>query len=252
MDEFMTQSASTYNIYEANNNYDAVMTEETFSKSDETFVTVGLKESGDAEPDGKFYINQMYTPIPQWHTITIIVCIYVIGCFVNALVLRIYWRLESSNRLYVLAMALQDLFCLHFVLLPPIFRMLAPTDHIRDVFYILRAISGFVYFNTYLIAPLYLAIDRFVAVMFPHKVHIILPKLRPIKIVVAPALGLTALASVFTDYQAGPDSIWPTVVQFILIFLLIIQVVMVLGLYIAIAIKLVRAAAKFNKNKPTR
>ena len=53
MDEFMSQSASTYNIYEANNNYDAVMTEETFSKSDETFVTVGLQESGEAEPGGQ-------------------------------------------------------------------------------------------------------------------------------------------------------------------------------------------------------
>ena len=82
--------------------------------------------------------------------------------------------------------------------------MFAPTDHIGDVILIVRVTSGFIYFNTYLIAPLYLAIDRFVAVIFPHKVHIILSKLRPIKIVVAPALGLTALASVFAmmDYHA--------------------------------------------------
>ena len=250
----MWEVDSTSEIYELNEDYNTLSTEETFSETDKIFFTAGLPERGPrvTEVGGKFLIDQMYTPIPQWHRVAIIFCIYVIGCIVNSLVLRIYWRSESSNRLYVLAMALHDLFCLHFVLVPPIFRMFAPTDHIRDVILIVRVTSGFVYFNTYLIAPLYLAIDRFVAVMFPHKVHIILPKLRPIKIVVVPALVLAVLASVFADYQANPDSYWAIVIQFILTFVLSLEIAGIVGLYIAIAIQLAYKSAKIDQSKQTR
>ena len=223
--------------------------EENIFTSEENFQVDEREENGMTEPVSTFFVDQAFASIPQWHRVTIIACIYVIGCFVNALILRIYWRLESSNRLYVLAMALQDLFCLHFVLLPPIFRMFAPSDHIRDVISVVRATSGFVYFNTYLIAPLLLAIDRFVAVMFPHKVLIILPKLRPIKIVVVPALSLLSIAYAVADLTTEPDSIWSVAMQLSAIFSLSIQAVGIFGLYLTIALKLMLASRKITQNK---
>ena len=169
----------------------------------------------------------------------------------NAVILRIYWRLESSNRPYVLAMALQDLFCLHFVLLSPIPLMFLDSGAFYEVVMIVRPGSGFVYFNTYLIAPLLLAIDRFVAVTCPHEVHIILPKLRPIKIVVVPALVLFSIAFTVADLTTGPDSILSVAMQLICVFSLSIQAVGIFALYLAIAIKLVLATRKMTGSKRT-
>ena len=70
MDEFVS---------EVNQDFNTILTTETFSKAVEIFFTDGKPEGEEdvTEAGGKFLIDQIFEPIPQWHRLTITGFVYV-------------------------------------------------------------------------------------------------------------------------------------------------------------------------------
>ena len=67
------------------------------------------------------FVESLFEPLPKWQQTCIIWVLVVLGWILNSVVIKIYWRIKSCSRKYVLAMTFIDLVCLNFALLPRFF-----------------------------------------------------------------------------------------------------------------------------------
>ena len=135
-------------------------------------------------PEWKFSagVEKFFKPAPTWQHVLVIWLLLVTGWVTNSIIIKIYWRLKSNNRIYVLAMAFMDLNALTFVLLPRFAVLFLGNGLLRSVIELARHSTAILIFTLYMLLPLFLALDRFVAVSYPHKIKDKLQRLRPLKI----------------------------------------------------------------------
>ena len=98
--------------------------------------------------------------VPMWQHICIIWFLFVLGSILNGIVIKVYWRIKSTCRVYVLAMAGIDLVCLTFVLLPRFVFLFWGEGLFREVVELIRHEIAMLSYSVYPSIPFFLALDR--------------------------------------------------------------------------------------------
>ena len=130
-------------------------------------------------------IDKYFAPIPAEQGVAISLLVMLFGTVLNSVILKVYWRLTSSNRVYVLAMAFLDLTSMYVGLVIRVILLLLGDGSnwfaVLEIFHFSVTLFNV---HIYMCVPLFLALDRFVAVSKPHKIHDSLKKLRKWKVVI--------------------------------------------------------------------
>ena len=146
-------------------------------------------------------------------------------------------------------MAFLDLTTLTFVLLPYFVLLFVDQSFAREVMKMIRYTLGILVFNLYMFLPLFLALDRFVAVTYPHKMKLYLTRLRPFKVVCIVHCCLQVTAAMAVEAMLGTESIWFIVSSFYGLLAITIEVVSALTLYVIIAVKVTMSRKKMKKRR---
>ena len=166
---FSTEYSFVYATFESENPYNQWSTKSAVDKE----VRLG---------QNLIKLHHALEPIPVTDAIVITVIVILLIIISNLLVLIYYRKSKTSNRPYVLALVVLDFVSILFV--PPM-ELIFMYKH--DAAYINFAnirleIVNWVYLF-YLVPSFFLAVDRFMAVFFPHKFKLWLKKIRNFKIV---------------------------------------------------------------------
>ena len=112
------------------------------------------------------YDSMFYTEIPLIQDITIFSIIVIIGLVLNALILRCYWKIRNDIALYIKAFAVFDI----LMLLYSTFMKIAQYFMASNLSLNVLILKGFNFMAIHImIGPLFLALDCFLIVVFPHK-----------------------------------------------------------------------------------
>ena len=194
-------------------------------------------------------IEKFFKPVPTWQHVFAIWLLLVTGWVTNSVIIKIYWRLKSSNRVYVLAMAFMDLTALTFVLLPRFVLLFVGESVVGEVIEIIRYTLSIFIFTLYMFLPLFLALDRFVAVSYPHKMIHYLQRLRPFKVGCIVHCCLQVTAAMAIEVLLGTDSVWFNISSFYGLLAVTIEVVSALTLYVIVAVKVTMSRKKMKKHR---
>ena len=105
-----------------------------------------------------------------------------LSLFLNSFVVVFYRKMKTSTRPYILLLAALDCIFVLVVLLPNPVIALMYDSPAKTVLKTLRYYAATSLFTLYLNPTFYLALDRFIAVFFPHKFKVLAPKMRPLKV----------------------------------------------------------------------
>ena len=189
---------------------------------------------------------KFFPHIPEWQHICAIWSIFIVGWILNLLVIKVYSGLKSGNSVYVLAMAVIDLCFLSFALLPRFFMLFLKDGFILQLVSLCRFLAVIFLMTQYMLMPLFLALDRFVAVKYPLSKKYIHKKLRPVKIgLILSNVLLCVMTAVGEILQLNSRRF----VVAILIVLFATEVLTSLGLYVVIAFKLMMARRKMSDQR---
>ena len=179
------------------------------------FSTHSQLESADGDPPNAEdasgfaftpFVESLFEPLPKWQQTCIIWVLVVLGWILNSVVIKIYWRIKSCSRKYVLAMTFIDLVCLNFALLPRFFLLFLEPSLLREIVKFVRHLITMFAFSIYPTIPLCLALDRLMAVIYPHRLHTMLQRLLPAKIAFICVDMLSALLKVLEELDVGSKS----------------------------------------------
>ena len=201
-------------------------------------------------PEWKFSagVEKFFKPAPTWQHVCVIWLLLVTGWVTNSVIIKIYWRLKSSNRVYVLAMAFMDLTNLTFVLLPRFILMFLGQSVVREVIELIRYTIGILIFNLYILLPLFLALDRFVAVTYPHKMKDYIRRLRVLKVGCIAHCCLQVVALLTTEVLFGTESVWLIVILYNTLALFV-EALSALVLYVIIAVKIMMSTKRMKNHR---
>lgn len=207
-------------------------------------------DAADFESQEKFSINSFFAPIPRWQRICIPLAIILVGFPLNSVILKVYWKLKSGNRVYVIAMAVLDMLGLCVSLL---LRMLFVFfEGQQNVLYAMQSVQ-FVFtslnINLYMCVPLFLALDRFYAVAFPHKLESARKKLRRWKIVIVVTTSLVTGFFILADFVLKDHGKAAITAASLFLTSLALRVIAALVLYIVIAVKVYTSNKKMQGNR---
>ena len=176
-------------------------------------------------------------------TIAITAVVIVLTIFFNTLVALYYRKAKTSNRPYVLALVVLDFVCVLFVL-PLIFiQNFEQSNTFTAALEQVRNITGVWIFLLYLMPSFFLAVDRFMAVFFPHKFKLWSKKIRNFKIVFLLVYCIMIVLYQFTNYM---ESHLKAGVSILLACSLFTVVSSSFAMYIGIYVNLVRASKKMQ------
>ena len=97
--------------------------------------------------------------------------------------------------------------------------------------------------------PLFLAIDRFVAVSYPHKMRDKLRRLRPFKIGCVIHGFLQVMVVMATEILQGTESFWFKVFTSYAMLVVNLKVVSALTLYVIIAVKVMASRKEIKRHR---
>ena len=125
------------------------------------------------------YKSYLFGEIPTIHDLVIMSVLTVIGMAFSTLILRIYWSVKNNIVAYIKALAVFDMFTIvYLAILRPVQIFCGP--EVVGAYNI-----GFtVIANHMILGSLFLALDRFLIVAFPHKFKLYKTKMRIFKIVI--------------------------------------------------------------------
>ena len=190
-----------------------------------------------------------FTPIPVEQTVSILGSIILLSVVLNSFVIAFYKKAKTSNRSYVLALALLDFLSVIFCLFPQILEAIVPNDSAKYFFDRLASFFVVNLFNFYMFPSLFLAVDRFFAVFYPHKFKIFAPKIRKGKIVILVLSSSFQLLRIIVYFLTGEKSVLSVALEFIAFTWIFVQVVTSTILYVAIAVKILRSNKKMAENR---
>ena len=179
-----------------------------------------------------------FEPIPLVDAIVITVVVIVLTIFFNTLVALYYGKAKTSNRPYVLALVVLDFVCVLFVMPAIYVHVLAESSPFTVGLEHARTEVGNWVYLLYLMPSFFLAVDRFMAVFFPHKFKLWSKKIRNFKIVIFIIFCLIILVFRVADLT---DSSFKTVTSLLIAVELIVVTLGSFAMYIAIYVNLVRA-----------
>ena len=122
-----------------------------------------------------------FASIPFWTNFSIRASIWCITIVLNVLVIRFYSKEKGSTRSNILALSYADVIFAAFSVFASLVQLLFLNNLAFNIIDMTQFLIEVVFLNNYLNPSLFLAVDRFVAVAFPHKVLDLSRKIRPIK-----------------------------------------------------------------------
>ena len=123
----------------------------------------------------------------------------------NPIVWWHYYGVKSSNRPYVLAFVLLDIGTAIFAMIPGVIKENVPS--IPAAVRYAPNIWGVLSAAVYLYPSLFLALDRFLAVYFPHKFRVISGKTRAFKVGMVSLSVLNSVVLIYAELFIGYTSI---------------------------------------------
>ena len=192
---------------------------------------------------------QGFTKIPRSHHIALLSVLCVLVLVSNIFIVCFYRKSKTSDRWYILTWATFDLSFFALILVPDLITYIVDRPLLGPVVLIVRFCMVATILNFYFYPCFFLALDRFCAVVWPHKFLAISIKLRRFKIVLV-ALKCVLLTLTFVaDNVFGVESLFWKVMSFITSALLVLIILTSGVLYVLIAISLWRANKNISSNK---
>ena len=177
-----------------------------------------------------------FKPVPLIHVIPIHAVILVVCVLCNTLVAMYYRKAKTSNRPYVLALVVLDFVGVLFIVPTVLVTQLVKGTGVLEM---IRYEVGMWVYILYVTPSFFLAVDRFMAVFFPHKFKLWSKKIRNFKIVAFVVYSVLVLAFRVTDFVGSDLSlVFGLMVSFKMIILIVLGS---FAMYIAIYVKLARA-----------
>ena len=143
----------------------------------------------------------LFSEIEGIHELVMILLVFVIGIVINSIIFRCYFCVKSDIARYIRAFALFDMFSIAISLSARLVVLYAASQT-----YIKRVLltTSLQCVNYSMLGPLFLALDRFLIVSFPHNFQLHERKMRRFKIAVL--LVTVALSSVFIFDSSQRDA----------------------------------------------
>ena len=192
--------------------------------------------------------NVCFTELPfieEAIAVSLTVCL---GFLLNLVFFRCFWRSKSSAAVYIRVLAYYDMCVLASLALNFVIKDVPNFPKFQSVVktasFLQRLLAAFT-----IIGPLFLALDRFLVVTFPHKFQNYTNGMRKAKggiIVVAVATNVLAQLSVFV---LGFESTMTSILAGILTLFLATQFLTCVVLYAVIFAKIVHAERKMAKHR---
>ena len=127
------------------------------------------------------FSHPRFASIPFWANSSIRGTLWCLTIVLNILVIRFYSKQKGSTRSNILALAYVDVIFAAFSVFVSLIQLLFVGSLVYNIFELVQFSIELVVFSNYLYPSLFLAIDRLIAVAFPHKVKDLSRKVRPIK-----------------------------------------------------------------------
>ena len=191
--------------------------------------------------------SPIFAGIPFWTNFYIRLSLMLVIIVFNALIIRHYSKDKGSIRSYVLALALLDVFVASASIVTSLLQLIENTTLYLCSGIALYSASVTVY-HIYLYPSLFLALDRFIAVAFPHKAFAITPKVRPAKFVLV-ALNLSATIPHICSQLGLTSKFVGNILNLTTLLFFCIRLFGCLILYVAVVVLLLRSERTLKQSK---
>ena len=154
----------------------------TFLSFDDHFESVESYRSNAESNESDELYHLFFAKVTFWEDYFIRLGLWCLAIVLNAFVIRHYSKERGSTRSYILALAFLDLSLSAFQVCASSIQLFV-NESLYIYMGMMRYSFSLMVFSHYLYPSLFLAVDRFIAVAFPHKVFDISRKVRPFKFV---------------------------------------------------------------------
>ena len=186
-------------------------------------------------------VKTLFSQIPEAHQLAMAVIVLVVGLVLNSIIFRCYFRVKSSIARYIRVFAVFDI----FVILDAVSIWIVPLyfESEKTLLRVLNLIMT-VTINYSMLGPLFLALDRFLIVSFPHNFQLHEKKMRGFKIALFLLTVVLSSFNLFVVIQ-GLDRRLVTIIvtNFTLQFLACVV------LYVIIVVKIVTSERKMKDSR---
>ena len=224
-----------------------------FTQPSDSFVADVDSINSQLEPNLENLYRSVYAEVPFWEDYFIRLGLWCLAIVLNAFVIRHYSKEKGSTRSYILALAFLDLSLSAFQVCASSIQLFV-NESLYIYIGMIRYSFSLMVFSHYLYPSPFLALDRFIAVGFPHRVFDISRKVRPVKFVLVILNVLAVTTRLFVELVLRPKSVVlfsiPKLVVFV--FAVIIQLFGCLALYTAVIVLLVRSGKTLKHAKHGR
>ena len=206
-------------------------------------IATEIIERGYKSSDGTESSKWMFfTPIPTLHDMIFLAVIVALGTILNSVILRCYWNVKSVASGYIRALAAVDLCCLAYTVASRISSLFIP-DYV-EYFRMFSDLIG----RSYMLGPLFLALDRCLIVAFPHNFHQHERKMRVAKVAMVVTIVGVYIASAISR-KIYPEWIVSMILSMISILLVAPQFLFCIVLYTVIVVKVLMSDRKMKKSR---
>ena len=186
--------------------------------------------------------------IPFWINFSIRGALWCITIVLNVLVIRYYSKEKGSTRSNILALSYVDVIFAALSFFASLIQLFFVNSLVYNVIDVIQFSIENVILSNYLYPSLFLAVDRFIAVAFPHKVKDLLNKVRPIKwvVFVLNVLVVSVMISMkFVSFRGS--KVVDSVLSLARFLLLCVQLFGTSALYTTIVVLLIRSNKTLGK-----
>ena len=213
------------------------------SQSIESFVSD--LESFNSNAENGF--SSIFAEIPFWTDFSIRLSIMSLIIVLNAFIIRYYSKDGGSICSYVLALALLDLAVASTTIVTFLLQLI-DNEFLYFWVGIARFSVSLAVFNMYLYPSLFLALDRCIAVAFPHKVFSVSRKIRPVKFILV-ALNISAsIPHILAELKLATE-LAIIITNLVTLAFFCIQLFGCLALYCTVVVLLIRVGKNLNHSK---
>ena len=182
----------------------------------------------------------LFSKIKESHELIFIALILVFGLVLNSIIFRCYFRVKNDIARYIRFFAIYDCFVIIISLSTRIVVLYATSQEVLKRI-LITTTHQCVYYS--MLGPLFLALDRFLIVSFPHNFQLHEKKMRRFKVAL---VLLTVLLSLYYLFEATKDN-FVLITIFLVNFTL--QFLACVVLYVIIVVKIVTSERKMKGSR---
>ena len=186
--------------------FETTETSDDFENVNHELYLTQLNTDSLFEANIKNFGHPLFFRIPFWTNFFTRGVLWCITIIFNVLVIRYYSKGKGSTRLNILALSYVDVIFAVFSVFASLIQLLFVNSLGCKVIEVVHFSIEVVVFSNYLYPSLFLAVDRFIAVAFPHKVMDLSRKVQPIKWGLLVSNVLVVFTHLLLKFVAFPGS----------------------------------------------